>query len=68
MTGAGVKLQLERAVSQGSLSWRHADMTTIELHDHNRITEDGAEAVTLVVMHKHLEWRVCPADATRRVR
>ncbi len=57
-TGAGVSLQLERDVSQGSLSWTHADMATIELHDHNRITEDGAEAVTLAVMHRHLEWRV----------
>lgn len=57
-TGAAVSLQLERAVSHGSLFWSHADMTTIELHDYNRITEDGAEAVTLAVMHKHLEWRV----------
>jgi hypothetical protein len=57
-TGAGVSLQVERAVSEGSLSWTHADMTTIKLHDHNRITEDGAEAVTLAVMHRHLEWRV----------
>lgn len=57
-TGAGVTLQLERAASQGSLSWNHADMTTVELHDYNRITEDGAEAVALAVMHKHLEWRI----------
>lgn len=57
-TGGGVSLQLERAVSQGWLSWTHADMATIELHDYNRITEDGAEAVMLAVMHKHLEWRV----------
>lgn len=57
-TGVGVSLQLERAVSRGSLSWSHADMATITLHDHNRITEDGAEAVTLAVMHQHLAWRV----------
>lgn len=56
--GVEVALQLEQAVSQGSLSWHPADMTTIEMHDHNRITEDGAEAVTLAVMHQHLEWRV----------
>lgn len=57
-TGVGVSLQLQRAVSQGLLAWTHADMTTIEMHDHNRITEDGAEAVTLAVMHQHLAWRV----------
>lgn len=56
--GVGVSLQLERAVGHGLLSWTSADMTTIELHDYNRITEDGAEAVTLVVMHQHLAWRV----------
>lgn len=57
-TGVAVSLQLERVVTLGSLLWSHADMTTIEQHDHNRITEDGAEAVTLALMHQHLEWRV----------
>ena len=57
-TGVEVSLQLERSASSSSLSWNHADLSTIELHDHNRITEDGAEAVTLAAVHKHLEWRV----------
>jgi len=57
-TGAAVYLQLERAASQGSLAWRHADMKAIGLHDDNRITEDGAEAVTLAVFHRHFEWCV----------
>jgi hypothetical protein len=57
-TGVAVSLRLERAERQGSLSWRHADINTIGLHDDNRITEDGAEAVTLAVFHKHFEWRV----------
>jgi hypothetical protein len=57
-TGVDVSLQLERALSQGLLSWTHADIATIDQHDHNRITEDGAEAVTLVAAHQHLAWRV----------
>lgn len=57
-TGVAVTLQLERALSSGSLAWSHADMTTIDQHDRNRITEDGAEAVALAVIHKQLDWRV----------
>jgi hypothetical protein len=57
-TGVKVALQLERALSQGLLSWIHADIDTIDQHDHNRITEDGAEAVSLVAAHQHLSWRV----------
>ena len=53
-----MSLRLERILGQGLLSWSGADMGTIELHDYNRITEDGAEAVALVVMHQHLAWRV----------
>ncbi len=57
-SGVELSLQIERVSSKGSLSWKLADLTTIAQHDSNRITEDGAEAVALVVMHKHHEWRV----------
>ena len=57
-TGVELSLQVERVASKGSLSWKPADMTTIAQHDSNRITEDGAEAVTLALMHKHWEWRI----------
>lgn len=57
-TGVGLSVQLEQVESGDLLHWSHADMTTIGMHDHNRITEDGAEAVTLAMMHQHLAWRV----------
>jgi len=57
-SGVEISRQVERVASKGLLFWKSADMTTIAQHDTNRITEDGAEAVTLVVMHKHQEWRI----------
>lgn len=57
-SGLDLSQQVERVASKGSLSWKSADMTTIAQHDSNRITEDGAEAVTLAMIHKHREWRI----------
>jgi len=42
----------------GVLSWPDADMGSIDQHDYNRITEDGAEAVALVLSHNHQGWQV----------
>ena len=56
--GVRVSLDLEHVLSNGSLLWSHADMSMIEMHDHNRITEDGAEAVALALAHRHRAWRV----------
>jgi hypothetical protein len=56
--GVPISLDLERVLSIGSLSWPHVDMSVIDKHDHNRITEDGAEAVALTLAHRHLAWRV----------
>src|SRR5216684_3900393 len=58
--GSGVRLalDLDRAVSSGLLSWPAADLSKIDQHDHNQITEDGAEAVMLAVAHRHRAWRV----------
>lgn len=57
-SGVRVSLDLERVVSNGMLSWPGADLSKMNQHDHNRITEDGAEAVALAVAHRHRAWRV----------
>ncbi len=56
--GVRVSLDLERVLSIGFLSWPSADMSKIDQHDHNRITEDGAEAVALALAHRHRAWRI----------
>ena len=56
--GVGVPLDLERALSRGSLAWPLADMSKIDQHDRDRVTEDGAEAVALATVHRTRGWRV----------
>ena len=56
--GVRLSLDLERVLSSGMLSWPGADLSKIDQHDHNRITEDGAEAVALALAHRHRAWRV----------
>jgi len=56
--GVGLSLDVERVLSKGLLSWPAADLTRVDQHDHNRITEDGAEAVALALAHRHRAWRV----------
>jgi hypothetical protein len=53
-----LSLDLERVLDSGFLSWPNADVGKIEQHDHNRVTEDGAEAVALALAHRHLAWRI----------
>lgn len=57
---AGVRLSvnMERIQSSGLLSWPGADLSKLDQHDDNRITEEGAEAVALAVAHRHRAWRV----------
>src|SRR5258708_5924032 len=57
-SGVRVSLDLERVVRSGMLSWPSADLSKIGQHDHNRITEDGPEAVALAVAHRQRAWRV----------
>ena len=57
-SGVRLSLDLERVLSSGALSWPGADLSKIDQHDHNRITEDGAEAVALALAHRHRAWRV----------
>ena len=56
--GVRLSMDLERVLSFGFLAWPNADMGKIEQHDHNRITEDGAEAVALALAHRHRAWRI----------
>jgi len=56
--GVRLSLRLEGVLGSSMLSWPGADMTKIDQHDHNRITEDGAEAVALALAHRHRAWRV----------
>lgn len=53
-----VSLDWERVLSSGLLSWPGADLSKVDQHDYNRITEDGAEAVALAFVNRHRAWRV----------
>ena len=57
-SGAELQMDIERAVSRGVLTWPTYDPGTVTQHDHNRITEDGAEAIALAVAHKTSSWSV----------
>ena len=57
-SGVAFSLNFEKVVTNCRLSWSSADLGEMVQHDHNRITEDGAEAVALVVAHRHRGWRV----------
>jgi hypothetical protein len=57
-SGVRLSLDLERVLSSGVLSWPGADLGKIDQHDHNRITEDGAEAIALALAQRHRAWRV----------
>jgi hypothetical protein len=57
-SGVKISLDLDKVVTSGLLSWPAADLGKIDQHDHNRITEDGAEAVALAVAHRYRAWRV----------
>jgi hypothetical protein len=56
--GVSLSLDLERSLSSVSLSWPAADLSEIDQHDHNRITEEGAETVALALAHRYRSWRV----------
>lgn len=53
-----ISLDLERVASRGTLAWLRADLAALGQHDHNRVTEDGAEAVALALAHRNRGWRV----------
>jgi hypothetical protein len=55
---AAIHLDLEPMTIRGMLGWPGSDLATLDQHDHNRITEDGAEAVALALAHRHRGWRV----------
>ncbi len=57
-TGAELRMTIENETFRCALLWPAADLGTATQHDHNRITEDGAEAIALAVAHKRKAWRV----------
>lgn len=56
--GVSLSLDLERILSRALLSWPAAELSNIDQHDHNRITEEGAEVVALVLAHRYRSWQV----------
>ena len=56
--GVRLSLDVERVTTDALISWPPADLSKTDQHDHNRITEDGAEAVALAAAHQHRAWRV----------
>jgi hypothetical protein len=57
-SGVRFSQDVDRVLSNGLLSWPGADLSKMDQHDHNRITEDGAEAVALAMAYSHRAWRV----------
>lgn len=53
-----IRLDVERAVTRGMLSWPDSDPGFLDQHDSKRLTEDGAEAIALALGHKARGWRV----------
>jgi hypothetical protein len=53
-----ISLDLEPVAIRGVLGWPGSDLANLDQHDHNRITEDGAEAVALALAHQDRGWRV----------
>jgi len=58
LPGVTISCDFDRVLTGCPLSWPTTGLSDIEQHDHNRITEDGAEAVILAMAHGHRSWRV----------
>jgi hypothetical protein len=56
--GANASWDWNRVAVNGRFVWPTPDSHAITQHDVHRITEDGAEAVALVLVHRHTRWRV----------
>jgi hypothetical protein len=56
--GVNLHMAIENVVSGCALAWHATDLGVAKQHDHNRITEDGAEAIALAVAHRTTAWRV----------
>ena len=57
-SGANISMDLERTLGSCMLYWPAADLSEADQHDPNRITEDGAEAVSLAIAHRYRAWHV----------
>lgn len=54
----GISLDVEQVMTAGTLAWPTVDFSRIDQHDHDRITEEGAEGIALVFAHQERGWRV----------
>ena len=57
-TGVNLHMAIDSDASSCPLLWSAANLDEAEVHDHNRITEDGAEAIALAVAHRTKTWQV----------
>lgn len=57
-SGVKISVRVESRAIAGSIEWALTEMAGIEQHDDQRITEDGAEGITLVIAHRDRGWRV----------
>jgi hypothetical protein len=53
-----IHLDLERVAARGLLVWPVCDLASLDQHDSQRVTEDGAEAVVLALVHRDRGWRI----------
>lgn len=53
-----IRLDVDRAVTRGMLSWPGSDPSFLDQHDSKRLTEDGAEAIALALGHRARGWRI----------
>ncbi len=53
-----LRVDVDRAVSQGELAWPISDPDFLEQHDSKRLTEDGAEAIALALGRRARGWQV----------
>jgi hypothetical protein len=53
-----IRLDVDRAVTEGDLIWPVSDPGFLDQHDTKRLTDDGAEAMALVLGHQARGWRV----------
>lgn len=53
-----IRLDIDRTVTRGELAWPASDPGFLDQHDAKRLTEDGAEAISLALGHRARGWRV----------
>lgn len=55
--GCRVDLEIDENLRDGSLYWSTSDVADLNQMDSNRVTEDAAEAISLVLVHEAERWQ-----------